>query len=130
MKLIWLNAMTVHCQLSVKHFKITLANILYFLLGSQPIWPSREILKEFQPSIFKELYPSVRVILDCTELKCQTPTVLLLSSQMYSVYKNHTTFKALVGITPYGAVSFLSTLYTGYIYQTKRSLKGLVFCLF
>ena len=43
---------------------------------------------------------------------------------MYSVYKDHTTFKALVGITPYSAVSFLSTLYTGNISDkeiTKRS---------
>ena len=104
------------CSLStVSRTLITCANFLYFLLGSQPICPSREILKEFQPSGFKELYPSVRVILDCTERKCQTPTALLLNSQMYSVYKDHTTFKALVGVTPYCAVSFLSILYTGYI---------------
>ena len=113
------------CSLStVSRTLITWANFLYFLLGSQPIWPSREILKEFQPSVFKELYPSVRVILDRTELKCQTPTALLLNSQMYSVYKDHKTFEALVGITPYGAVSFLSTLYTGYISDkeiTERS---------
>ena len=43
---------------------------------------------------------------------------------MCSVYKDYTTFKALVGITPYGAAFFLSTLYTGYISDkeiTKRS---------
>ena len=105
-----------NCSLSaVSRTLITWANLLYFLLGSQPIWPSREILKEFQPSVFKELYPSVRVILDCTERNCQTPTALLLNSQMHSVYKDHTTLKALVGVTPYCAVSFLSILYTGYI---------------
>ena len=45
----------------------------------------------------------------------QTPTSLLLQSQLYSSYKSTTTLKGLIGITPYGAVSFISCLYTGAI---------------
>lgn len=36
-------------------------------------------------------------------------------SELFSSYKNHTTLKALVGITPGGALSFVSRLYTGRI---------------
>ena len=35
-----------------------------------------------------------------------------LQSQPYSSYKSHTTLKGLVGITPSGAVSFVSELFT------------------
>lgn len=61
------------------------------------------------------LYPNTRVILDCTELKTQTPSSLFVNSQMYSSYKGTTTLKALIGITPAGGVSFVSKLYTGSI---------------
>lgn len=43
------------------------------------------------------------------------PSSLLLNSELFSSYKNHVTFKALVGIAPSGAVTFISQLYTGSI---------------
>ncbi|XP_031553526.1 uncharacterized protein LOC116290599 [Actinia tenebrosa] len=64
------------------------------------------------PECFTRLYPTTRVIIDCTEIFVQTPSSLLLQSQLYSSYKSNTTLKGLVGITPYGAVSFVSGLYT------------------
>lgn len=39
----------------------------------------------------------------------------LLNSQIYSNYINHTTFKGLIGITLCGTVSFISSVYTGWI---------------
>lgn len=52
------------------------------------------------------LYPTTRVVLDSTEIFVQTPTSL---SQLYSSYKSNNTLKGLiVGITPHGAVSFIS----------------------
>ena len=65
------------------------------------------------PESFKAMYPSARVILDCTEIFVQTPTSLLLQSQFYSSYKSSTTLKGLIGITPYGAISFVSCLFSG-----------------
>ena len=53
------------------------------------------------------------MIVDCTELKCQTPSSLLLQSEMYSNYKSHTTVKGLIGVSPHGAVTFVSALYSG-----------------
>ena len=92
---------------------ITWGNFLYFLLGSHMIWPSREDVNRFMPEGFKKLYPSTRVILNCTEIFVETPTSLLLQSQLYSCYKSNTTLKGLNGITPNGANSFVSSLYTG-----------------
>ena len=67
------------------------------------------------PECFKITYPKTRVILDCTEVKVQTPSSKVLNSESYSNYKSHATFKGLVGITPSGSVSFVSVLYTGSI---------------
>ena len=59
---------------SVSRKITTWANFLYFFLGNQPIWPTRECINELMPASFKELYPSTRVIIDCTEIYAQTPS--------------------------------------------------------
>ena len=76
------------------------------------------------PEQFKEKYPSTRIIIDCTEVKCQMPCSLRLNSELFSSYKNHTTLKALVGITPGGALSFVSQLYTGHISDREIVLRS------
>jgi alcohol dehydrogenase YqhD (iron-dependent ADH family) len=43
------------------------------------------------------------------------PSSLLLNSELFSSYKNHVTLKALVGIVPSGAITFISQLYAGSI---------------
>jgi hypothetical protein len=100
-------------QSSVSRILITWSNYLYSMLGSLRLWPSRSVVDRNMPQCFKETYPHVRVILDCTEIKVQTPSSKVLNSEMYSNYKSHTTFKSLIGITPCGAVAFISSLYTG-----------------
>ena len=65
------------------------------------------------PECFKQLYPNTRVIIDCTEIRTQQPSSLVLNSQSYSHYKGTNTFKCLLGIAPHGAVTFISSLYTG-----------------
>ncbi|XP_061162591.1 uncharacterized protein LOC133200491 [Saccostrea echinata] len=102
-------------QPSVSRILITWSNYLYTMLGSLPIWPPRCVIDSNMPKCFKESYPHVRVILDCTEIKVQTPSSKVLNSETYSNYKSHTTFKSLIGITPCGAVAFISSLYTGSI---------------
>lgn len=100
---------------SVSRKITTWANFLYFFLGNQPIWLTRECINELMPDSFKELYPLTRVIIDCTEIYVQTPSSLLLQSQLYSSYKSNTTLKGLIGIAPHGAITFVSSLYTGSI---------------
>jgi hypothetical protein len=67
------------------------------------------------PECFKSTYPNTRVIIDCTKIKTQQPSSLILNSQLYSKYKGTNTFKCLLGIAPHGAVTFVSSLYIGCI---------------
>ena len=67
------------------------------------------------PADFKNKYPSTRVIIDCTEIRCQIPKSLRLNSKLFSSYKNRTTLKGLVGISPVVAITFISQLYIGHI---------------
>ena len=100
---------------TVSRMIITWSNFLYFTMGCLPLWSSRSQIRKTMPSSFKDSFSNVRVIIDCTEMKVQTPSSLVLHSEFYSSYKSATTFKGLVGITPSGAVSFISKLYTGSI---------------
>ena len=100
---------------TVSRYIITWSNFLYFSLASLPIWPSKEVVNETMPVTFKNTYPTTRCIIDCTELFCQRPSSMSIQSHMYSQYKSHVTYKGLVGISPSGAVTFVSQLYEGCI---------------
>ena len=65
------------------------------------------------PECFKDTYPNTRVIIDCTELFCQKPSSLTIQSSLFFHYKHHITYKGPVGISPYGAITFISELYGG-----------------
>ena len=59
---------------------ITWSNFLYFTLGCLPLWPNRSQISKMMPASFKDSFSSVRVIIDCTEIKTQTPSPLVLHS--------------------------------------------------
>jgi hypothetical protein len=63
--------------------------------------------KQFLP------YPNTRVIIDCTEFYIQRPSSLNTQAETFSHYKNHNTFKLLVGISPGGVITFVSELWGG-----------------
>ncbi|KAI3355224.1 hypothetical protein L3Q82_018087 [Scortum barcoo] len=94
---------------------ITWANYLYLLLGSLPIWMSRQQVKSTMPLAFRQYSPDVRVIVDFMEVRCQSQSPLTLQSEVSSSYGNAKTFKGLIGIAPCGAVIFVSSLYVGLI---------------
>ena len=98
---------------TVSRMVITWSNFLYFTLGCRPLWSSRSQIRKNMPTSFKDSFSNGRVIIDGTEMKVQTPSSLVLHSAFYSSYKSATTFKGLVDITPSGAVSFISKLYSG-----------------
>ena len=79
------------------------------------IWPNREGIRATMLDGFKEKYSSTRAISDCTQIRCQMPSSLLLNSKLFSSYKNHVTLKGLVGIAVSGAITFSSQLYSGNI---------------
>lgn len=86
------------------------------------IWPSKSTIQFNMPKLFRDKFPDTRVIIDCTEIKTETPSSLQLKSMMYSDYKGHMTWKSLVGISPSGHVTFVSDLWAGSI-SDKRLTK-------
>lgn len=88
---------------------------MYLKFGRICIWPSKEVVQATMLADFKEKYPTTRVIIDCTEVRCEMPSSLLLNSELFSSYKNRVTLKGLVGIALSGAITFISQLYTGSI---------------
>ena len=67
------------------------------------------------PECFKDTYPNTGVIIDCTEVFCQKSSSLTIQSSLFSHFKHHITYKGLVGISPSGAITFISELYDGSI---------------
>ena len=76
------------------------------------VWPEREALRRNLPSSFKNFKNCVCII-DCTEVFIERPFNLNARAQTFSNYKSRNTIKYLVGITPSGAVSFLSAGWGG-----------------
>ncbi|XP_051984231.1 uncharacterized protein LOC127644863 [Xyrauchen texanus] len=92
---------------TVSRIILTWTSYLYQVLGSLPLWMTREQVQATMPDKFKLYCPQVRVIIDCTEIRCETASSLLLQSETFSNYKNHTTFKGLIGIAPCGVITFV-----------------------
>ena len=63
------------------------------------------------------------VVLDATEFKFHTATNYDINSLMFSNYKNHSTGKALIGITPHGMGLLFSDVYPGSISDTEITVK-------
>lgn len=107
-------------QPTVSLIFISWINFMYLKLGHINIWQSKELTNATMPEDFKAKYPTTKVIIDCTELRCEMPSSLLLNSELFGSYKHHTTLKALVGISPKGfftlnVINFIGQLYTGSI---------------
>ena len=102
-------------QATVSRIVISWVNFMYLRFGQLNIWPSRKVVDDIMPQDFKNKYTNTRTIIDCTKIKCQMLSSLLLNSELFSSYKNHTTLKRLIAISPAGHISFISQLYTGSI---------------
>ena len=76
------------------------------------VWPNRESLRVNLPGCFNN-FKNCCCIIDCTEIYIERPLNLTARAQTYSNYKSHNTIKLIVGITPAGAVSFLSSGWGG-----------------
>ena len=102
----------------------TWIRFMYLRFKEIPLWPSRDLVNLYMPKCFKELYPSTRVIIDATEIFVETPALPEFQQMTFSSYKNHNTFKALVGISPGGAITYVSTLYPGSISDQQLTKKS------
>ncbi|KXJ25294.1 hypothetical protein AC249_AIPGENE14663 [Exaiptasia diaphana] len=93
-------------------------------LGAVNIWLSQQAVDSTMPEDFIKKYASTRVIIHCSEIKCQMPSSLQLNGELFRSYKNHTTMKGLIGISPGGTTTFVSQLYTGSISDQQIVMKS------
>ena len=102
-------------QSSVSRITMTWINLMYHNLKALEYFPPFHIIKKYMPEPFKTEYPNTRLIIDATEFSVERPSSLLSQATTFSAYKNTNTVKVLVGITPSGAISFVSQAYEGSI---------------
>lgn len=110
-------------QSTVSRIITTWLNFMFYKFKEVPIWPSRQSIDHFMPDCFRAMYPCTRCIIDATELFIEMPSNPSAQQLTFSSYKNHNTLKALVGITPSGAVCFISDLYGGNISDKKLTVE-------
>ena len=81
-------------------------------LKSLIYFPTAEENLRYYPSCFKK-DDKVRVIIDCTEIGIEKPSLAKAQAQTYSNYKSRNTCKVLIGCTPAGYPCFVSKAYGG-----------------
>lgn len=82
---------------------------LYTFLKHCIVWPDRDTLQKVMPHQFMQSFGNrVAVIIDCFEIFTERPSNVKACAQMFSSYKHNHTMKYLIGITPKGAICFLS----------------------
>lgn len=72
---------------TVSRLCTTWISYLYMHIARLDLWATRQQADEYMPPSFKEKYPTTRVILNATEIKCRVPSSVLLQSSSFSAYK-------------------------------------------
>ena len=89
-------------------------DVLFCKLKCFVMWPDRESLRKTMPLDFIDAFGNhVAVIIDCFEVFIERPSSLLARAQTWSQYKHHNTVKFLIGITPQGVISYISSGWGG-----------------
>lgn len=76
-------------------------------------FPSVEEIRSNLPKIFREHFPIVRGVLDCTEIRTQLPKCLNCKISSFLGYKQTNTTQFLICMTPAGTISYVSSGYSG-----------------
>lgn len=74
--------------------------------------PTLDDIRSHLPKCFSD-FPDTRLVLDATEVRIQRPSSLSAQRQTFSPYKHYNTYKALIGCTPDGYITYASRLWGG-----------------
>ena len=86
-----------------------------FLDMNEQLFVKRKDLPKLPKCFRNPLLRKCRVVIDCTELKCESTTNYTQLGDLYSSYKGCTTLKILIGTSPGGCAMFISKCYPGRI---------------
>lgn len=77
-------------------------------------WPGREELWKTTPNCFRASFGTkVVAIVDCYEIKIETPSHLVAKSATWSQYKHANTAKVFIAMCPQGVTTFVSSAWGG-----------------
>lgn len=84
------------------------------LIGKAWEWtPLDEEMKKTVPMCFRKTFPDVKTIIDCFEIRCDSPKSLQKKNALFSHYKHYTSVKTMLGCTSHGCVNYLSRPFLG-----------------
>ena len=102
-------------QSTVSRITTAWINFLYLQFKQVSLWPNKDVIQSFMPKSFRDQYPSMRVFIDATEIYVEQPRLPELQQMTFSNYLNDNTYKTHIGISPCGAITFVSKLFPGSI---------------
>lgn len=108
---------TMLYKISLKHVYTIFVTWIRFMSlqwRTLDLWVDRDKVRAYMPFDFHEKYPNTRIIIDATECPIKKPKLPLAQQVTFSMYKNRNTIKFLVGITPGGLITYVSSSYGGY----------------
>jgi len=88
-------------------------NIMYHKLRFLVKMQDRDHIFDTIPNHFRSEFPKITSIIDCFEIRCESPEKLRLKAQLYSNYKKHSTIKILISCSPTGSINFVSKAWGG-----------------
>ena len=89
-------------------------DMLHIRLNCLILWPEREMLRKTMPLCFRAVYDTkVVTIIDCYKIKIEKPSNLVAKGTTWSQYKQASTVKILLGISPQGVTTFVSDSWGG-----------------
>ena len=104
-----------HCSTgTIRNIVITFVHLLYVILYEQCMStvPSRHKNKSSLPGSFS-LFGNCRMVIDCTDIRIASPSLMSVQKLTYSSYRGMNSFKALVGVAPNAVITFVSDMYAG-----------------
>ena len=83
-------------------------NLMYVKLKFLIKWSDHDASMQPLPNVFRQYFPKLTAIIDCTEIFTDRPNIYKARAQVYFNYKKHSTVKFLISCTPLDSISFIS----------------------